>query len=250
MISIFCANSTSINLPISMVWRPRFKIGAPPRQSILSAARVITLSDTPIEETPAFLRHLAYPTYFSNLVEMEAQERALDPLLIYSVIRQESLFQSQVSSWASARGLMQVIPDTGEWIAMRLGWPDFSASHLYLPYVSVKFGVYYLQQQLVTFDGDVVSALTGYNAGPGNAIRLRAAAILDDPDLIYALMDINENAHLSRKGAVQLRDLSPHVLIAASQVFLFRLRRVAPSRHRRLKVKHGGDRPHLLLICT
>ena len=75
---------------------------------------------------------------------------------------------------------------------MRLGWPDFSSSDLYLPYVSVKFGVYYLQQQLITFDGDVVSALTGYNAGPGNAIRLRAAAMLNDPDLIYALMDINE----------------------------------------------------------
>jgi len=162
------------------------------RQSILCAARIIALSDAPIEEVPAFLRSLAYPTYFNNLVEMEATERAIDPLLVYSVIRQESLFQSQVSSWASARGLMQVIPDTGEWIAMRLGWHDFVAADLYLPYLSVKFGTYYLQQQLVAFDNDVVSALTAYNAGPGNALRIRSEAMQDDPDLIYALMDIAE----------------------------------------------------------
>jgi len=133
-----------------------------------------------------------YPIYFDNLVELEAEERAVDPLLVYSVIRQESLFQTQASSWASARGLMQVIPDTGEWIAMRIGWQDFAAEDLYLPYISVKFGTFYLQQQLTAFDGDVVSALTAYNAGPGNALRIRSAATQDDPDLIYALVDLAE----------------------------------------------------------
>lgn len=163
-----------------------------PRQSILSASRVIVLSGASLVEAPAFLRMLAYPTYYNNLVELEAREREVDPLLLYSVIRQESLFQSQVSSWASARGLMQVIPDTGAWIAMRIGWQDFSSSDLYLPYISVKFGAYYLQQQLLAFDGDVVSALAAYNAGPGNALRWRKAAIQNDPDLIYALVDIGE----------------------------------------------------------
>jgi len=162
------------------------------RQSILGAARVIALSGSPLMEVPVFLRQLAYPTYFDDLVEAEASERAVDPLLVYSVIRQESLFQSHVSSWASARGLMQVIPPTGEWIAMRLGWSDFSSADLYLPYVSVKFGTYYLQQQLLAFDGDVVSALAAYNAGPGNAARWREIAGQNDPDLIYALVDVEE----------------------------------------------------------
>ena len=139
-----------------------------------------------------FLRQLAYPTYFDDLVVAEASERTVDPLLVYSVIRQESLFQSQARSWAAASGLMQVIPATGEWIAMRLGWSDYSPADLYLPYISVKFGTYYLQQQLLAFDGDVVSALAAYNAGPGNAFRWREIAGQDDPDLIYALVDVEE----------------------------------------------------------
>ena len=79
MISISCASSTRTQPAYLYCLATTFQDWGATRQSILSAARVITLADAPIEETPAFLRHLAYPTYFSNLVEMEAQERALDP---------------------------------------------------------------------------------------------------------------------------------------------------------------------------
>jgi soluble lytic murein transglycosylase len=163
------------------------------RQVIGAASRLLALSGAALEATPAELRRLAYPTrYFNDLVEAEAAARNIDPLLIYSVIRQESLFQSRAVSSAAAQGLMQIIPDTGRWIATRLAWPNFTVPDLYLPYINVKFGTYYLQQQLAAFGGDVISALAAYNAGPGNAAAWRKKAGQDDADLVFALVDLEE----------------------------------------------------------
>jgi soluble lytic murein transglycosylase len=67
---------------------------------------------------------------------------------------------------------MQVIPSTGRSIANSLGWPDYETSDLYQPFVSVKFGSWYLTQQLDAF-GIAHVALSAYNAGPGNAMRWR-----------------------------------------------------------------------------
>ncbi len=162
------------------------------RQSILAAQRVITLSGQPLAEVPLALGRLAYPDYFQELVNGEAKARTLDPLLLYAIIRQESLFDDQAQSWAAAHGLMQIIPATGEWIALQLGWRPFSTKDLYRPYINIKFGAFYIQQQLQSFDGDLLSALAGYNAGPGNARRWRQIAGGSDPDLFFALVDIAE----------------------------------------------------------
>lgn len=162
------------------------------RQSILAAQRVITLSAQPLASVPPLLGRLAYPDYFQELVEEEARTRALDPLLLYAIIRQESLFDDQAQSWAAAHGLMQIIPDTGEWIALQLGWRPFSAGDLYRPFINIKFGAFYIQQQLESFGGNLLSALAGYNAGPGNARRWRQIAGDTDPDLFFLTVDIAE----------------------------------------------------------
>ncbi|NOZ29684.1 MAG: tetratricopeptide repeat protein [Chloroflexi bacterium] len=150
------------------------------RLSIACAERLIALSPGPLESAPPFIQRLAYPVYFADLVEAEAAEQALDPLLVYAVIRQESLFEVSATSLSAAHGLMQVIPATGEWIATRLGWRDYRRELLYRPYVSVKFGTYYLRAALQMLDGDVIAALAGYNAGPGNALRWLERAGGDD----------------------------------------------------------------------
>ncbi|MGQ9518038.1 MAG: lytic transglycosylase domain-containing protein, partial [Anaerolineae bacterium] len=116
----------------------------------------------------------------------------LDPRLLAAIIRQESLFDDQAQSWAAAHGLMQIIPDTGEWIALQLGWRPFSTSDLYRPFINIKFGAFYIQQQLESFGGDLLSALAGYNAGPGNTRRWRQMAGGTDPDLFFLLVDIAE----------------------------------------------------------
>jgi soluble lytic murein transglycosylase len=157
------------------------------RQSIQAAERVAALSPVRLADAPLFLQRLAYPTYFADLVEAEAAARSLDPLLIYAMIRQESLFEAHATSHAAAQGLMQVIPPTGEWIAGRLGWDGYSRELLYLPYVSVKFGTYYLWSTLQMVDGNIAAALSGYNAGPGNARRWLQQANGDDDRFFMAI---------------------------------------------------------------
>ncbi len=162
------------------------------RSSILAASALIALSpaETPLD-VPPYIGRLAYPDYFRDLIEEEAADFNLDPLLILAMIRQESLFESFARSWAAAQGLMQVIPSTGEYIAESLGWADYQNDDLFKPYVSITFGAYYLAEQLELFDGKVHVALSAYNAGPGNASYWYEVAP-EDPDFYLEVITLSE----------------------------------------------------------
>jgi soluble lytic murein transglycosylase len=154
------------------------------RLSILCATRLILLSPAEsVSEAPRFLQRLAYPVYFDDLVLAESQANGFDPLLFFALIWQESLFEGQAASWAGAQGLTQVMPATGDWIALQLRWPDYQAEHLYRPYLNVKFGAWYLARQLKDFEGNLFAALAAYNGGPGNATRWLELAGDGDEDL-------------------------------------------------------------------
>lgn len=163
------------------------------RSSILAASRVIDLSPvTTTLDAPRFVLELAYPTYYEDLVLDSARRTDLDPLLMFSLIRQESLFESLATSKASARGLMQVFPPTGAEIASELEWPpDYETPDLYRPYVSLRFGTYYLAQQRDRFDGRIEVALAAYNGGPFNAERWVNRAG-EDPDLFLEFITLQE----------------------------------------------------------
>jgi soluble lytic murein transglycosylase len=161
------------------------------RSSILAALSVLRLAETDVLESPAFIGKLAYPIYYSELVEEQAAHYGFDPLLQFALIRQESLFESFAKSSAVAQGLSQVIPDTGAYIAQRLEWPDYQNEDLYKPYVGIAFGAYYLDQQLDSFNNDVAAALSAYNAGPGNAARWYDQAS-HDIDLMREIVNFSE----------------------------------------------------------
>ena len=163
------------------------------RSSILCAVRVVYLSPAEtVLKAPTFIARLAYPTYYEDLALQNAHLSELDPLLVFSLIRQESLFESLATSHAAAHGLMQVIPPTGAQIAAELGWPPgYETADLYRPYVSLRFGTYYLAQQRDRFDGRLDAALAGYNGGPGNAQRWLESAG-DDLDLFLESITFSE----------------------------------------------------------
>lgn len=170
-----------------------FRDGGLYRSSIIAASAVWQLSPShDLTTLPRFIGCLIYPTYYSNLVEAESAEFDFDPLVLYALLRQESLFEGYATSSAAAHGLMQVIPSTGQQIASALGWPpDYETSDLYRPMVSVRFGVWYLAQQRDRFDGALYPALAGYNGGPGNAARWLDAAE-GDLDLFVELIGFAE----------------------------------------------------------
>jgi soluble lytic murein transglycosylase len=143
------------------------------RLSILTAARVIFLSPAgDPENAPVFIQRLFYPIFFADLVFTEAEKHEIDPALLLAIMHQESLFEQTAESIAGARGLMQVMPGTGEYVAERSNFvANFTPDQLWLPYLSVKFGAWYISQQLGIFDGNQFAALAAYNAGPGNVLE-------------------------------------------------------------------------------
>ena len=85
-----------------------------------------------------------------------------------------------------------MIPSTGEGIAEQLGDSKFTSSDLYLPYVSVRYGTFYLASNLPQFDRKLFPTLAAYNGGPGNAARWLSGSALFDPDLYPERIDLFE----------------------------------------------------------
>jgi len=166
------------------------------RSAIFAARQVLTLAG--LDEhyvslnAPAYFNHVRYGLYYQDLISPAAEEFDLHPLFLFSVARQESLFEGFVHSTAGARGIMQIIPATGANLAHTLRWPRlYEDDDLYRPYVSVRLGAYYLDSSRDLFDGDLYAALAAYNAGPGNAAVWKELAG-DDPDLFLEIIRFKE----------------------------------------------------------
>lgn len=165
------------------------------RSAILAARQVLDqagMDDSATINAPAYFNHIRFGTYYSELVIPVAEEYNFHPLFLYSVIRQESLFESFVRSSASASGLMQIMPGTGADIARNMGWPqDFKAEDLYRPLINVTFGAEYMDKQRNLYSGDLYTALAAYNGGPGNAREWKKLAP-HDPDLYLEVIRFSE----------------------------------------------------------
>jgi soluble lytic murein transglycosylase len=116
------------------------------------------------------LNLLAYPLGNPSLIHRYAQMHNLDPALLSALILEESRFQVEALSPAGARGLMQVMPQTGRQIAGELKVRSFSEDQLYDPAVNIRLGSWYFARMLEEFEGKVHLALAAYNAGP-RAVR-------------------------------------------------------------------------------
>ena len=166
------------------------------RTAIFAARQVLSLAGKDSQSAsltaPIYFNHLRYGLYYHDLVIEESQKYGIDPLFMFSVIRQESLFEGFVKSTAGAHGLMQIIPETGGQIANELKWPQgFDPIDLYRPIVSVRFGSYYLAKNRDLLNGSVYSSLAAYNAGPGSAAVWKELAG-DDPDLLLEIIRFQE----------------------------------------------------------
>ena len=160
--------------------------------SVQAMALLLQLSPAGlVENAPLFLQQRAYPRPFDDLITQEALAHGINPLLYFSLIRQESLFEEGARSYAAAQGLAQIIPDTGHWVAERLGHPDYTNEMIYRPYINLQFGAYYLDWARSYLDENLVSALVGYNAGPGNAEYWREVSGADDT-LFVEILSVNE----------------------------------------------------------
>jgi tRNA dimethylallyltransferase len=123
-----------------------------------------------------------YPSVYSEHVKLEAGKYDLDPWLVESLIRQESMYNTSSLSSAGARGLMQIMPKTGKQLFARTDpGQTFDKNILFEPDVNIRLGVRYLHDLNRKHKGNGIYILITYNAGPKvlRAWRNRFSGIKD-----------------------------------------------------------------------
>jgi soluble lytic murein transglycosylase len=116
------------------------------------------------------IREALYPTAYSEYVMRYSEEFSVDPYLVFAVIKCESSFRPEAVSRVGARGLMQIMPDTFDWIADKLNDDTLVYDDMFIPEHNIRYGTYLISVLLEEF-GELDNALCAYNAGWGNAKR-------------------------------------------------------------------------------
>ena len=123
---------------------------------------------------PGWWERLWYPLHYEQIVRGHAHNYSLDPALLAAVIYQESKFKADARSASGAIGLMQLLPETAEGIALHTGGTRFRGEDLYDPELNVRYGAWYLRHLFRKYR-DEETALAAYNAGQDNVDRWRRA---------------------------------------------------------------------------
>lgn len=121
------------------------------------------------EDLPREAWEIFFPMVEWQTIKQEAKRYSLDPYTAAGLIRQESVFNPNAVSRVGARGLMQLMPETGRLVAKRQGGAITTAD-LFNPQLNIRLGMNYLAQMLGQF-GRIEYAAAAYNAGPGRAKR-------------------------------------------------------------------------------
>jgi soluble lytic murein transglycosylase len=116
------------------------------------------------------LWQMLYPMPFADVLRHDAEAERLDPLLVASVIRQESGFEPHATSRTNARGLMQVEPATGHDLAPAFGLRDFDPALLWIPEVNLAMGTRHFATGLTRYP-EIERGLAAYNAGVSRVDR-------------------------------------------------------------------------------
>lgn len=168
------------------------QVAEPPAQPIAAPASAVRQNPTAVYANPT---PIAWPTYTQRNVNLVSQKLkgqttgntridemivssatkcGVEPLLLFSVMHQESAFNKQAVSSKGARGLMQLMPATAA---------RFGVKNIFDPQQNIDGAAQYLRFLLDTFDGNVSLALAGYNAGEG-AVKKYGNSVPPYPETI------------------------------------------------------------------
>lgn len=147
-----------------------------------------------------------HPRAFRPVIEREAAVRSVDPTHLWALMYTESRFRKHVVSSAGARGAIQIMPNTGELLAARLGEKLADVDALFEIDTNVHLSAYYLAELLHKFHGQAAMAYASYNGGPFNVERwLEAKADTKgggqplELDVFIAEIPIRETANYTRR---------------------------------------------------
>src|SRR3954463_13931486 len=141
------------------VWRRRLTLGAGLAVVVIAVLSLVRPADHAVQEIKLPLRH-------DDIIRQQARDKGVDASLIAAVIYTESHFRDQTSR-AGAKGLMQLMPETADYIARKSGGTRFERADLATPQINIAYGTWYLRYLLQKYRGNTVLTLAAYNAGEG-----------------------------------------------------------------------------------
>jgi soluble lytic murein transglycosylase len=148
------------------------------RRAVLVAAGIAILVVAVVLALPLFrkaVKEFTLPLQHADIIRQQAAQKHLDPALVAGVIYAETKFDPRPSA-AGAQGLMQILPQTAEFLAHRSGAKTFTVADLATPEVNIAYGTYYMRYLLDEYGERVVPALAAYNGGEANVSHWLAQA--------------------------------------------------------------------------
>lgn len=133
-----------------------------------------------------------FPLPYRPVIEAEAVEHCVDPLLLAAIVRQESRFQPRARSRAGARGLSQVLPRTAQEMSRRLGIRTWDPALLDVPDFNLHFGARYVHSRWMRDSLAAYAVMASYDAGPERLVHWRQWPEFGDPDLFVERLSIAE----------------------------------------------------------
>jgi len=151
----------------------RRRAAAARRRRFLTVCGVAALTLAVVLALPLFrkaVNEFTLPLSNADIIREQAADKRIDPALVAGVIYAETKFDPRPSV-AGAQGLMQILPQTAEFLARRSGATTFRLADLGTPDVNIAYGTYYLRYLLDEYHNNEVLALAAYNGGETNVNR-------------------------------------------------------------------------------
>lgn len=165
-----------------------FDLGDYYRSLILVLRNYERYLDGAARQVPSDFWALAYPQGYWDTIVSYARRYGQDPYFIAAIIRQESRFHPEALSPAGARGIMQVMPATGEWIARTLRLKAFDRTKLFESDTAINLGTWYISHLMKRFRNDPLLVAAAYNAGPEAVSRwVGAGGPLDRDEFVESI---------------------------------------------------------------
>ncbi|OMF21571.1 lytic transglycosylase [Paenibacillus sp. FSL H8-0548] len=121
-----------------------------------------------------------YPVHFKEDIRASASNYGVEPHLVAAIIRSETNYKTGKDSKKGALGLMQIMPETADWVVQKAGFNEVNEDMLRnRADVSLQVGSWYLKSLDQQFDQNKVAAVAAYNAGPGNVRKWLDSGVWD-----------------------------------------------------------------------
>jgi soluble lytic murein transglycosylase len=123
-----------------------------------------------MKDLPEEIWMMLFPMLHRDIIARQSAKVGVDPSLVLAVIRQESAFNEKAKSKANARGLMQLLPATGQKLAKQAKLANYNTNSLFQAETNIVLGTRFLASLLQKYERTEL-ALAAYNAGPGRVDR-------------------------------------------------------------------------------